>query len=99
MTLPLPVVLDFKAYAKGTLRGFFDIELASGMIVRGCSLHKKNDHFWIGLPAKPYVNSSGEQAWCRIIDFSDDATRKKFQQTITPLAVAAYEQTQKRGAT
>jgi len=41
MTLPLPVVLDFKAFAKGTLRGFFDIELANGMIVRGCSLHKK----------------------------------------------------------
>ena len=53
MTLPLPVVLDFKAYAKGTLRGIIDIELASGMIVRGCSLNKKTIIFGLACPLNP----------------------------------------------
>jgi hypothetical protein len=98
MQAPPATILDFKLYSKNTLRGFFDLRLASGMILRGCMLHSKGDRFWIALPAKSYTNEAGEQAWCRIIDFSNKETRDRFQQTITPLAVEALEQAKVRGA-
>jgi hypothetical protein len=59
---PPPVVKDFRLYSKGSLLGFFDLELASGMIVTGCQLHETSGRHWIGLPARSYVNAQGEAA-------------------------------------
>jgi len=98
MTASLPIIRDFRLYSKGTLKGFFDLELASGMIVTGCQLHETNGRFWIGLPARSYVNAEGEQAWCRIIDFVDKENRGRFQGLVVPLARAALAEAQKQGA-
>jgi len=92
-----PVILNFKLLEKNTLRGFFDIELPSGLILRGCTLHTKNDRWWIGLPGKPYTKPDGSQSWSKVLDFRDKLTLDRFQRTITPLARAAYEQSQARG--
>jgi hypothetical protein len=91
-------ICDFKLFEKNTLRGFFDIELASGLILRGCTLHFKNEKSWIGLPAKPWTKPDGTQSYTAIIDFRDKQTSYRFQNAVTPLAVAAYEQSQARGA-
>ena len=80
MSAPPPTVLDFKPYSKNTLKGFFDLRLASGMVLCGCTLYEKNGRYWIGLPAKSYLKDDGEQAWCRIIDFSDKETHDRFLQ-------------------
>jgi hypothetical protein len=56
-------ILDFKPFEKNTLRAFFSLELASGLILRGCTLHTKNGKFWVGLPAKPYTTDTGAQSW------------------------------------
>jgi hypothetical protein len=80
-------ILCFKPFEKNTLRGFFDIELASGLILRGCMLHEKNGRRWVGLPAKPY----GAQSWAAIVDFRDKRTAARFQELATAAAVAAYE--------
>jgi hypothetical protein len=72
------------------------VRLASGMILWGCTLHEKNNHFWTGLPAKPYTTDSGSQSWVKIVDFRDKQTHERFQEIVTPLAVAALEQA--RGA-
>jgi len=95
---PLPIVKDFRLYSKGSLLGFFDLELPSGMIVAGCQLHATNNRFWIGLPARSYTNAQGEAAWCRIIDFVDKETRGRFQGLVVPLARAALAEAQKQGA-
>jgi hypothetical protein len=89
--LPQVRILAFKPFEKNTLRGFFDLELPSGMILSGCTLHEKDDKYWVGLPGKPYTAADGSQAWTRIIDFRDAKTRNKFQESITPLARVAYE--------
>jgi hypothetical protein len=89
--------MEFKPFSKNTLRAFFDLGLASGMILAGCTLHEKNGHHWVGLPAKPYLKD-GVQTWAPIIDFRDKTTRERFQQQVTPLAVAALEQAQNGAA-
>jgi hypothetical protein len=98
MQAPSPIVLNFKPYQKNTLVAFFDVELSSGMRLCGCTLHTKNGHWWIGLPAKPYTKEDGSQSWCRIVDFREKATHERFQQIVTPLARAALEQATARGA-
>ena len=88
---PQARVLAFKTFEKNTLRGFFDLELPSGMVLVGCALHEKHSKFWIGLPAKPYTAADGSLAWSKIVDFRDARTRGRFQESITPLARVAYE--------
>ena len=77
MTAASPVIRNFKPSQKNTLRGFFDVELSSGMILCGCTLHQKGDHFWISLPAKSYTTESGLQSWVKIVDFRDKATHDR----------------------
>jgi hypothetical protein len=91
MTTPAPVVLNFKPVEKKSLRGFFDVELPSGMILSGCTLHESHGKFWVGLPGRPYAKPDGSQSWVKIVDFRDKATRDRFQQTVTPLAIEAFE--------
>jgi hypothetical protein len=93
---PQARILGFKPFEKNTLRGFFDIELASGLILRGCTLHEKNERRWVGLPAKPYTGNDGGQTWAAIVDFRDKRTAARFQELTTVAAVAAYERV--RGA-
>ena len=96
MNAPAPVVRDFKPFERNILkrnilRGFFDVELASGLILRGYCLHEKNGNFWCGPPAKPYEDKDGKQTWAAIIDFRDKQTGYRFQQIVIPLAVEAFE--------
>jgi hypothetical protein len=83
-----PAVLNFKLYEKNILRGFFDLELPSGMILTGCGLHENPaGHYWIGLPAKPFTKGDGSQSWAKIVDFKNVAVPDRFQ-----AAIAAFEQ-------
>ena len=70
--------------------------LRQRIVLCGCTLHEKNNRFWIGLPAKPYTTDSGSQSWVKLIDFEDKKTHERFQEIMTPLAIAALEQA--RGA-
>jgi hypothetical protein len=91
MIAPAPVVLNFKALDRNSLRGFFDVELPSGLILVGCQLHESHGKYWVGMPARPWTKPDGTQSYVKIVDFVDKATAARFQQTIAPLAVAAYE--------
>ena len=91
MTAPAPTIINYKVLEKNTLKGFFDVELASGLLICGCTLHEKNGKFWIGMPAKPYEKHDGSQSWTKIVDFRDKATSDQFQQMVTPLAAEALE--------
>jgi hypothetical protein len=46
-------ISNWKGFEKGALRGFFDVELPSGMILRSCSLFEKDSRRWLGMPSKP----------------------------------------------
>jgi hypothetical protein len=84
-------ILNFRALERNTLRGFFDVELPSGMVLCGCTLHEREGKRWVGLPAKPYTKDDGSQSWVKIVDFVDRARAKQFQESVLPAAVAAFE--------
>jgi hypothetical protein len=44
---------DWRPYASGTLVGFFDLLLPSGLKLNDCTLHERDGKRWVGLPGKP----------------------------------------------
>jgi hypothetical protein len=85
-------VFNLKKYEKNTLRAFFDLQLPSGLILRGCTLHFSHEIWWVGLPAKPYTDAAGKEGWAAIVDFRDKTTKDKFQQIAVSAALESYLQ-------
>jgi hypothetical protein len=83
--------LRFRHCAKGSLLGFLDLELASGLVLRGCTLHLSHGKHWVGLPAKPYTAADGGATWAAIVDFKDKSVRDRFQKAATAAALAACQ--------
>jgi hypothetical protein len=98
MTAAAFIILNFKAFEKNSLRGFFDVEPPSGMILSGCTLHESHGKFWVALPARPYAKADGSQSWVKIVDFRDKAPGYRFQQMIVPLAVEVFERAKAEAA-
>jgi hypothetical protein len=71
-------VREWKPYAKNPLVGFFSLELPSGMVLHGCTLHEKNGSRSVGLPAKSYVKD-GATRWSPLVEFKSRETREDFQ--------------------
>lgn len=84
---------NFRPYTKNTLRGFFDLQLPSGMILKGCTLHQKseNDRWWTGLPAKEFRKEDGSTGYANIIDFVDKQTAFRFGDAATEAARVAFD--------
>jgi hypothetical protein len=82
--------LNLRRCQKGSLLAFLDLELPSGLILRGCTLHDSDGRKWVGLPGKPYKDAAGKDVWANIIDFRDRSTRNNFQKQATAAALAAY---------
>jgi hypothetical protein len=77
---PQAIAHNIKRIEKNTLRAIFDLETASGLILRGCALHLSSGRWWVGLPAQSYTTPTGAKSWAPIVDFRDRATKTKFQQ-------------------
>jgi hypothetical protein len=88
--MPLSI-RNLKRFEKNTRRGFFDLELASGMVLCGCTLHERGDSRWVGLPAKPYTDKDGKQTWSKIVDFIDNDHARRFQDAVRPVVIEAFE--------
>jgi hypothetical protein len=72
----------------GTIRGFADIELPSGMIVNGCKLIRgPQGKYWIAPPAirqvdsdgNPLLDANGKPKWSPIVEFCDRAAADRFR--------------------
>jgi hypothetical protein len=87
---------NFKPFRKRSLRGYADLELPSGLILRGCALHENgNGDQWVALPSRSYTSLDGSTKYAPVVEFAESATqaRKKFQQQALEaiLALAAME--------
>jgi hypothetical protein len=74
---------------KNTLRGVFDIQMPSGLIVRGAMLFEKNGKRWVGFPSKEWTKQDGTKSFFPLIEFADRSIADKFQAAVLPLAVEA----------
>ena len=80
---------DWRPVTKNTLLGFLTLRLApSGLVLRECSLHQKDDRRWIGLPGKPQLDAEGRQRadpttgkrlYAPIVEIAGKAEREAFQ--------------------
>jgi hypothetical protein len=84
---------NFKPLRKRSLRGYADLELPSGLVLRGCSWHEnENGEQWVGLPTRAYTGADGSTKYAPVVEFADSAkeARKKFQeQALAAIRVVA----------
>jgi hypothetical protein len=81
--------ISFRRHAKNTLIRFFDLELTSGLVLRGCTRHLSYGRHWVGLPARSYKDANSDNTWAAIIDFRDKSVRDNFQRQAAVAALAA----------
>src|SRR3954470_7610077 len=52
--------LALKLHVAGSLLAFVDLHIPSWRLkIFGCTFHKTNGKFWVGLPGKPQIDSEG----------------------------------------
>lgn len=91
-------ITNFRAYEKGSLRGFFDVTLPSGMILRGCKLfQKETGSRWIGLPSEKFTDRNGADGFRAVVEFTDCTTADKFRVEVLD-AIDAMAGQRKHGA-
>jgi hypothetical protein len=82
-------VSNAKRVSKGSLRGFFDLEMPSGLTIRGAMLFEKDGRRWIGLPSREWIKPDGTKAYQPIVEIPDREARDKFNAAVLPLAERA----------
>ncbi len=75
----------WKALERGSLRGFADIAMDSGLVLLGCTLHTSNGRTWVNPPSRAQLTSSrelviegGKVAYAPVIEFVDPKIRFKW---------------------
>lgn len=75
----------------GTILGYLDIELPSGMITNSCKLMVgQNGKPWVAMPSErqldrdgnPRLDTNGKQLWTSIIGFASRAARDRFNELV-----------------
>jgi hypothetical protein len=85
-TTAAAVASDWRGHTSGSLRGFFNLRLVSGLVIRDCTLHEKNGKRWVSFPARPQLEDgrqrvdqvTGKPAYSTIIEIPDRARRDAF---------------------
>jgi hypothetical protein len=89
-----------RPHESGTLRGFFNLTLPSGIVLNGSTLFEKGDSRWIGFPGAPQIEAgrhridpaTGKPAWTPVMEIPDRDTRDRF----TALALAAVDRVRRQ---
>jgi hypothetical protein len=89
------IARDFRVPEKNTLKGFFSLELTSGLVIHECSLHEKDGKAWISLPAKPQldfegrhrIGNDGKKLYSPVIEFRNDKIKRNFVAKATRVAL------------
>jgi hypothetical protein len=82
-------VTNVRKLSKGSLRGFFDVTLPSGLKLNGCQLFSKDGKTLVGLPSREYIKADGTRAYNPVVEIPDRAARDKFNEAVLPLAERA----------
>jgi hypothetical protein len=55
------IASDWRPLERNTLRGFVTLHMPSGLVLRGCTLHRDAvGKEWVGLPGKPQIDREGQ---------------------------------------
>lgn len=85
----------FKPLVRGSLQGFADLQMDSGLILLGCSMHSSNGKRWVNPPGRPQLDAdkkvmleAGKVLYAPIVDFAD----KKIRYRWSDAALAAIDE-------
>jgi hypothetical protein len=79
-------ISNAKLIRKKSLVGAFDLEMPSGLIVRGVMLLGSNGKRWVNFPSKEWTSQDGTKKYFPLLEFASTEVRDKFQQQVIPLA-------------
>jgi hypothetical protein len=92
-------VIAWRPLRKNTLLGFVSIELASGLQIIDCTVHRSSGRLWIGMPAKPQIDSEGRQkrdpntgkpSFTSVNQWRDRETSDRFSELVITLLRERY---------
>jgi DNA-binding cell septation regulator SpoVG len=90
----LPRIFAWKAYDKNTLRGFFSVELPSGMIINHVMLHQAGEARWVALPSREWVDTNGDKQYAPLIEFHSREAQNRFRDSVLAALDAYFRQRQ-----
>jgi hypothetical protein len=82
-------IINAKVLRKNSLVGFFDLQMPSGLIVRGAMLFEKSGKRWVGFPSKEWIKPEGTKSYFPLLEFASRDVSDRFQQQVLPLAEKA----------
>jgi DNA-binding cell septation regulator SpoVG len=87
-------ITNARKVTKGSLLGFFDVTLDSGLKLNGCQLFEKagDDGVlkrWVGLPSREWTKPDGSKSYVPIVEIPDRGARDKFTMAVLPAAERA----------
>jgi hypothetical protein len=92
------VITNARLVGKNSLIGTFDVEMSSGLIVRGAMLLEKNDVRWINFPSKEWIKPDGTKGYFPLLEFASRGIQERFQALVLPLVEKAFAQLQPAAA-
>lgn len=72
-------VQNWKAYASGSMVGFFDLALPGGVVVTGCKAFQKEDRLWFAFPSERVPDKNGGDDKWRDIVMAAEPTMRHLQ--------------------
>ena len=92
--------LQFKPLPRGSMLGFCDLEMDSGLILKGCTLLESNGRRWVNPPGRPQLDAdrkvmldeTGKVLYAVTIDFTTKAVRSRWSDAAVA-AIEAYQST------
>jgi DNA-binding cell septation regulator SpoVG len=85
-------ISNWSAYSKNTLRGFFTVELPSGLVIHSLALHVKNGARWISMPGRKRSTQHGSTTFEPLVQFATRRAGDRFRDAcLTALAAAGIE--------
>jgi len=75
-------ILNFKEQGQGNLVGFFAVELDNGLIIKGLSVHKKNNSTWVAMLLHRFTTADGQESAQVLVHFLDKNKDKEFKEYV-----------------
>jgi hypothetical protein len=80
------VASGWRPHSSGTLRGFFNLRLPSGLLLNDLTLHEQGEKRWVKLPGKAQIEDgrhrsdprTGKPAYTPVVQIPDRDRRDKF---------------------
>jgi hypothetical protein len=91
--------VNFKRFERGSLLGFADLAMDSGMVLLGCTYHASNGKRWVNPPGRPQIDAdrklmfdgAGKILYAPTIEFEPKALRFKWSDQAAA-AIEAFQQ-------